>query len=478
MSNVPLLINAVNVSRSVKNCFNLAGHGDFGDALNAVGDIGKNILHFVGFGWAVHEILTLAQRDDLKTRQKIVPMIGYGLTAAVSLTTGIIVCVGALALLPPLMFAASVVNVVRNIGVYLKEKAERKNLRKQFADLEAINHAINQFDLPDKIRYDFREFIKKPHFDAHKIQELYVRIGNHFINKTAKQQQELSELILHSKIENISPQEKRSLRAKIKMQEKSLKKQFNEEYGGLFTLLEKKQQLHRREKSVNVRFKSIFISLGVAVVSLLAFVVPLALLATPAAPVAPLVYKVLAGVGAAIGAVGAAVATKLSWQESKSRAKAEQPKEDLRKAVYPKLQESDYKQENQKRVNILYKRSLWSKVKDKLSSLWKGLFAKKELANAAVDETPSAIKKGYVKTQVSAFENKSEKMLREDTPLQVMDKVLIDLIEKDSDKENKSKDKRAHYVAQFKASSTNTTGQPLILQAVHLTPNVPPKRTR
>ncbi len=385
------------------------------------------------------------------------------------------------------MFAGSVVNVFRNIGVYLKEKAERKNLRKQFADREAIDHAINQFDLPEKIRHDFREFIKQPHFDAIKIQELYVRIGNHFINKTAKQQQELSDLILHSKIENISPQEKRDLRAKIKKHEKALKKQFHKEYGGLFTLLEKKQRLHRLEKSVGDRFKSIFISVGVAVVSLLAFVVPIALLSTPAAPVAPLVYKVLAGVGTAIGALGAAVAVKLSWQESKSKAKAEKPKEELMEAVYPKLIDSAPVQKNEVRAHVLYKRSLWTKVKDKLSSGWKGMFAKKQIANAPDDETPQVTEKGYVKAQVTAFGNSGKKMLREETPLEVMDKVLIDLIEKDYRKDNSAmdgkennneKDRRVHFVSHYKSGVKDTSCEPLIPLSVQPASRVPPKRGR
>ncbi|MGD9592665.1 MAG: hypothetical protein AB7V32_09115 [Candidatus Berkiella sp.] len=226
-----------NMRDATKNAFNAAKVGDLVSAFSDVGDVAKNIFNFVGFGWSIYEIYNLTQRNDLKPRQKILPIIGYSLAGAASLVTGVVLCAGATFLLPPLIFVGSVINVVRNAGIYLQERSEKKNLEKAFKKEQEIDHQINQLDLPEKLRHDIRAFIKQPHFDSVKIQELCARIANHYLNITAKEQQSLSDFLHKSKVDNLTSKQKSELRAQIKIKQKMLKENFSKKYGDFFVIL-------------------------------------------------------------------------------------------------------------------------------------------------------------------------------------------------------------------------------------------------
>ncbi len=382
-----------NVVGSAKRAFNCSKAGDFSGVSSEIGQFVKEIFYFVGFAWSAYEIYNLVQRQDLKRRQKILPIIGLGLTGVAALASGIILCVGATFLLPPLIFVGSVFNVVRNVGLYLKERSERKNLQKQFKKEQEINHKINQLDLPEKLRHDIREFIKLPHLDKHKIQELYLRIGYHFINKTAKEQQELCDLLQQSKVNNLSPKEKSVLRAKIKSKEKALNKRLEKEYGELFTLFEKKQRIHFLKKNIKSRIANIAISAGVAFVSLVTTVLTAVIGATPAAPGAVAVYGAMGGLSIGLSAIGAANAAKMSLQENASKNKVVVPKEQLAKAVYPSLKNVSENSENKKRSDVLYKKSVWAKFKGGIKNAWNRLWVKTPEDKILREKPQTAIQK-------------------------------------------------------------------------------------
>lgn len=82
------------------------------------------------------------QNKNLKSYQKILPTLGYSLGILVTLPLAIIIVAGAAALIPPFVFAASCVAVVRNTAIYLEERSERNNLRKEL---------ISKNDLLEKI---------------------------------------------------------------------------------------------------------------------------------------------------------------------------------------------------------------------------------------------------------------------------------------------------------------------------------------
>ncbi len=78
-----------------------------------------------------YELYKVLSNPNLKPRQKIFPSIGYGLSILVGVPAVILLIAGVGMLVPPFMFAASTIAVVRNIGTYLEERAERNNLRKE-----------------------------------------------------------------------------------------------------------------------------------------------------------------------------------------------------------------------------------------------------------------------------------------------------------------------------------------------------------
>ncbi|MBN9288295.1 MAG: hypothetical protein BGO43_09375 [Gammaproteobacteria bacterium 39-13] len=383
------------VGTAIRTCFSLASNGLFTEALKQVGEVGKDLMYFVGFGFYVGEVYDVIKRDDLKKKQKILPLIGYGAATLVSLATGVAVCAAASLAIPPLMFAGSVANVVRNVGIYFKERAERNNLRKMFKEAEFqeggnIRETIDKVGLSEHLSQDFSTFLKQKHFDANKIQELYVRLAYDFINKTKDDQEALSSL-LRTPIEGLSSSQKHALREQIKEKEKALKDKFANEYKELFTLLEKKQRLHRLEKGLNGRLANIFISAGVSLVSLLAMVVPMAIAATPAAPAAPLVYSILAGVSGGLGVVAALNAGRLAIQDQRSYQKAVAPKEKVSDAVFPSLEGNRRTQEMTERSQILYKRSWWQKTKDGLRTMWNRLWKSKPSSPTPIDKVEGGI---------------------------------------------------------------------------------------
>jgi hypothetical protein len=399
---------------NIKDVWSFSRVGDLGGAFSHVAEVGKDIFQFVGFAGGIYDFVTVVKRDDLTRRQKILPLIGYGLFSLVSLALGVAACAAATVLLPPLIFAGSVVNVFRNIGIFFKEKAERNNLRKYFANSMELNYKINQIDLPDKIRQDLKAFLKKDKFDPDKVQELYVRIGNHFLNKTAKDQKHLHELIEKYKHGDNTPTQKNNLIKRIRSLEKSLKNQFNNDYLEVFTQIEKKQRLHYLNQSAKDRVKNIFISIGVAIVSLFTFVIPLAITATPAAPLAPAVLVGLAGVSVALGVMAGGNAMKVSYQEAKSQKAVANPKEQVADSVFPILQGSDVNVTEQEKLP--QKKGMWANLKDKISSFWRGLWTKEASKTAKLDDPKKAMDKVLVElVEVNFKPQKRDKAKSEKT---------------------------------------------------------------
>lgn len=115
--------------------------------------VGIGALNFFG--------LELLRNPNLSTRQKIFPAIGVTL-AAITLVPSIIVSlVGISVLIPPFSIAASVTGVIRNVGMYIKERTERNNLRKVLVSEEQLKKQINKTLLEDSQKTTLIDYATK-----------------------------------------------------------------------------------------------------------------------------------------------------------------------------------------------------------------------------------------------------------------------------------------------------------------------------
>ncbi|MCS5711631.1 hypothetical protein [Candidatus Berkiella aquae] len=133
----------------IKEAFNNIADLRVKDGLLAIAKVcGEGIAAAVSFAGGV-ELYNILKNPNLKTRQKIFPSIGYGLSIAIGVPAVVALIAGAATLLPPFLFAASVVCVVRNVGTYLEERAERNNLRKELISYKALASKIDKVNLTE-----------------------------------------------------------------------------------------------------------------------------------------------------------------------------------------------------------------------------------------------------------------------------------------------------------------------------------------
>ncbi|MGE3319621.1 MAG: hypothetical protein AB7I18_10040 [Candidatus Berkiella sp.] len=132
----------------IKEAFSSFSHLELGEGFSKLAEIGGDVISFAISGLAAYLIVDVIQNENMSTRQKILPSIGYSLGILVALPLAIIIIAGGSMLIPPFMFAASCVAVVRNMATYLEERAERNNLKKELISTEELKVKIAKAHLP------------------------------------------------------------------------------------------------------------------------------------------------------------------------------------------------------------------------------------------------------------------------------------------------------------------------------------------
>lgn len=131
----------------IKKSFGNFADMRFKDGFRAITQIGAEGLSAAVSYAGGFELYNVLSNRNLKLRQKIFPVIGYGLSVFVGIPAVIVLIAGASTLLPPFLFAASVVAVIRNIGTYLEERSERNNLRKELINSKQLEQKIEKANL-------------------------------------------------------------------------------------------------------------------------------------------------------------------------------------------------------------------------------------------------------------------------------------------------------------------------------------------
>ncbi len=134
--------------KGFRNAFDQIADLRIKDGLSALTKIGgEGIAAALSFA-GLYELYNTLKNPKLKPYQKILPAIGYTLSIMVGVPAVVAFIAGSSVLLPPFLFAASVVCLVRNVGTYLEERAERNNLRKELITPNSLWKSISKAGLP------------------------------------------------------------------------------------------------------------------------------------------------------------------------------------------------------------------------------------------------------------------------------------------------------------------------------------------
>ncbi len=147
---------------AIKSAWNSMIHLHPGDALSDLAKLAGDVLTGVAAGLGGYLIYDILKNNNLKTSQKIIPVIGYSIAIALAIPASIAVIVGASFLVPPFMFVASIGATIRNTMVYWSERKERNSLRKELqttADIERLIRGLklNPIDKEKVNTYTFSQ---------------------------------------------------------------------------------------------------------------------------------------------------------------------------------------------------------------------------------------------------------------------------------------------------------------------------------
>lgn len=137
----------LNAWGKIKKSFGKFADLRFKDGFRAITQLGAEALAAAVSYAGGFELYNVLRNPNLKLRQKIFPTIGYSLSLLVGIPAVIALIAGSATLLPPFLFAASVVCVIRNVGTYLEERAERNNLRKELINSKQLHDKIIKANL-------------------------------------------------------------------------------------------------------------------------------------------------------------------------------------------------------------------------------------------------------------------------------------------------------------------------------------------
>ncbi|MGE4348692.1 MAG: hypothetical protein AB7D28_02875 [Candidatus Berkiella sp.] len=136
------------------------GAGNVGSASGSLGAAFGNIFHFVGAGMFAYSMVETLRNKELSWYEKLFPATLFGISAALSIATGVIMALALAAAVPVLAFVGSTVTLVRNIAVYFSEKWEKRRIKKDFKDKDKIENLIDKLGVPKDLQAEYEKFEK------------------------------------------------------------------------------------------------------------------------------------------------------------------------------------------------------------------------------------------------------------------------------------------------------------------------------
>ena len=140
-------ISILKIGSQIKEAFSKFSHLQLGEGFGKLAELGGDVINFGVSAFTAFLIVDILQNENLKTRQKILPTIGYSLGILVTLPLAIFIIAGVAALIPPFIFAASCVSVVRDTATYMEERSERNNLNKELISTKELVKKITEAKL-------------------------------------------------------------------------------------------------------------------------------------------------------------------------------------------------------------------------------------------------------------------------------------------------------------------------------------------
>ena len=140
-----------------------------GEGLGVLSELGGELGAAIIGGMTGYFLFRVLRNENLKPRQKILPAIGYALGIFMAVTILVVLMAGSATLIPPFMFAATVVGTIRNLANYLEERKERNNLRKENISFSDLFKKIQKHNLSDENKQKLLSYIVAP-------QEIYLEL--------------------------------------------------------------------------------------------------------------------------------------------------------------------------------------------------------------------------------------------------------------------------------------------------------------
>jgi hypothetical protein len=140
-------LSILKIGSQLKEAFSKFSHLQLGEGFGKLAQLGGDIINFGISAFTAYLIVDILQNENLKTSQKIIPTIGYSLGILVTLPLAILIIAGVATLIPPFVFAASCVSVVRDTATYLEERSERNNLKKEMISTNKLLKNISDAKL-------------------------------------------------------------------------------------------------------------------------------------------------------------------------------------------------------------------------------------------------------------------------------------------------------------------------------------------
>jgi hypothetical protein len=153
-------VSTLNATSHIKDAFSSFSELKVGEGFGELAKLGGDVFALAVSGLAGFLIVDVLENKNLKTKQKIIPLIGYGLGILVTVPLAIAIIAGASVLVPPLVFAGSCVAVVRNTALYIEDRAERNNLRKEMISTSDLQKKIAKAKLPEETNVLLNEYAK------------------------------------------------------------------------------------------------------------------------------------------------------------------------------------------------------------------------------------------------------------------------------------------------------------------------------
>jgi hypothetical protein len=157
---------------AIKQSFSSFVHLKVGDGISELTKLGGDLFGFVVGGISAYLVYDILKNKNMQWYQKILPISLIGIGFALAVPAMIAVIIGASALVPPFMFIASVGAVYRSVSIYLEERTERNNLRKDMITKNELDEKILKLNLKGAEKKIIDDYIDKSKTLYNKIYQL------------------------------------------------------------------------------------------------------------------------------------------------------------------------------------------------------------------------------------------------------------------------------------------------------------------